>query len=39
MHLIARLQVAAGQTVRIAVLGGGTDIVCDDPFVLATALD
>jgi hypothetical protein len=30
--------VAAGQTIRITVLGGGTDVTYDDPFVLATTL-
>jgi hypothetical protein len=39
MHVTGRLQVAAGQTIRVAVLGGGTDVTYDDPFVLATTLE
>ena len=39
MHVTGRLQVAAGQTITVAVLGGGTDVTYDDPFVLATTLE
>ena len=38
VHLTGTLQVAAGQTVRIAVIGGGTDVFYNDPFVLAVTL-
>jgi hypothetical protein len=38
-HAIGRLQVAAGETIRIAVRAGGTDVTYDDPFVLATTLE
>jgi hypothetical protein len=38
-HLTARLQVAEGQMIRIGVLGGGTDVTYDDPFVLGTTLE
>jgi hypothetical protein len=38
-HVISRLQVAAGETIRIAVSAGGTDVTYDDPFVLATTLE
>jgi hypothetical protein len=39
MHLTGRLQVAEGQTIRVGVLGGGTDVTYDDPFVFATTLE
>ena len=38
-HVIGRLQVVAGETIRLAVRGGGTDVTYDDPFVLATTLE
>lgn len=39
MQAIGRLQVAEGQTIRVGVLGGGTDVTYDDPFVLATTVE
>jgi hypothetical protein len=39
MQTIGNLQVAEGQTIRVGVLGGGTDVTYDDPFVLATSLE
>jgi hypothetical protein len=39
MRVIGRLQVIAGETISIGVLGGGTDVTYDDPFVLATTLE
>ena len=39
MHVTGRLQVAAGQTIRVAVLAGGSDVTYDDPFVLGTTLE
>ena len=39
MQATGRLQVAEGQTIKVGVLGGGTDVTYDDPFVLATALE
>jgi hypothetical protein len=39
MRVTARLQVIAGETIQIGVLGGGTDVTYDDPFVLATTLE
>lgn len=38
-HVIGRLQVVTGQTIRIAVRGGGTDVTYNDPFVLTTTLE
>lgn len=38
-HVTARLQVLEGQTITVEVLGGGTDVTYDDPFVLATTLE
>jgi hypothetical protein len=39
MHVTGRLQVIARETIRIGVLGGGTDVTYDDPFVLGTTLE
>ena len=38
-HVTGTLQVAAGQTIRVAVLRGGSDVTYDDPFVLGTTLE
>jgi hypothetical protein len=38
-HVIGRLQVVAGETIRVVVRGGGTDVTYDDPFVLTTTLE
>jgi hypothetical protein len=38
-HVTGTLQVAAGQTIRVAVLAGGSDVTYDDPFVLGTTLE
>ncbi len=39
MQTIGSLQVAEGQTISIGVLGGGTDVTYNDPFVLTTSLE
>ncbi len=39
MHVTGTLQVTEGQMIRVGVLGGGTDVTYDDPFVLATTLE
>jgi hypothetical protein len=39
IHMTGSVQVVGGETVSIAVVGGGTDITYDDPFVLATTLE
>jgi hypothetical protein len=37
--VIARIPVAGGQTYRLTITGGGTDLFYDDPFVLTTAIE